>query len=62
MEFHYPRVESSEVNSHGLFNLGMLYWKGTAIMQDKERGLELIKKSAELDYLHAQKWIEQNKK
>lgn len=62
MDFHYPRVEGSEINPHGLFNLGMLYWKGTAIMQDKEKGFALIKKSADLNYKHAQKWIEQNNK
>lgn len=61
VEFHYPRIEEDEPNPHGLFNLGVLYWNGKIIMQDKKKGFALIKKSAELKYKHAQKWLEQNK-
>ena len=61
VEFHYPRVEGVEPNPHGLFNLGILYWNGTTIMQDKEKGIELIRQSAELKYKHAEKWLKRNK-
>ncbi len=57
IEFHYPRAEH---NPHGLFSLGVLYWDGTTIIQDKEKGLALIKRAAEMKYKHARKWLEQN--
>lgn len=59
VEFHY-RAEDSDNNSHSLFSLGLLYWNGTKIMQDRDKGLELIRKSAELNYKHAQAWLKNN--
>lgn len=56
-EFYYSRGENIEVNPHKLFNLGVLYWEGKIIIQDKEKGFALIKKSAELKYKHAQIWL-----
>lgn len=60
VDYHSPRTENAEVNPHGLFDLGILYWDGKIVMQNQDKGLELIKKAAELDYKHAQKWIERN--
>lgn len=60
IDYHSPRAECAEVNPHGLFDLGILYWEGKFVMQNQDKGLELIKKAAELNYKHAQKWIERN--
>lgn len=60
VDYHSPRTENAEVNPHGLFDLGILYWDGKIVMQNQDKGLELIKKAAELDYKHTQKWIERN--
>lgn len=60
IDYHSPRTENVEVNPHGLFDLGILYWEGKIVMQNQDKGLELIKKAAELNYKHAQKWIERN--
>lgn len=60
VDYHSPRTENAEVNPYGLFDLGILYWDGKIVMQNQDKGLELIKKAAELHYKHAQKWIERN--
>ena len=60
IDYHSPRAENSKVNPHGLFDLGILYWEGKIIMPNQDKGLELIRKAAELNYKHAQKWIERN--
>lgn len=60
VDYHSPKTENLEVNPHGLFDLGILYWEGKAIIQNKDKGLELIKKAAALNYKHAQKWLQQN--
>jgi hypothetical protein len=60
VEFHYPRVEEEQPNPHGLFNLGIMYWTGGTLLQDKGKGIELIRQSANLKFKHAQKWLEQN--
>ena len=62
IEYHSPRVENTEINTHGLFDLGILYWEGKTIMQNPNKGLELIKKAADLNNKHAQKWLERNMK
>ena len=60
VDFHFSRAEGSEANPHGLYDLGILYWEGRTILQNKDKGLKLIKKAAELNYKHAQKWLERN--
>lgn len=60
IDYHSPKTENTEVNPHGLFDLGILYWEGKIVMPNQDKGLELIKKAAELNYKHAQKWIERN--
>lgn len=60
MNFHFPRTENSEANPHGLYDLGILYWEGKIIMKNKDKGLELIKEAANLNYKHAIKWLERN--
>ena len=62
IEYHSPRVENTEINTHGLFDLGILYWEGKTIMKNPNKGLELIKKAADLNNKHAQKWLERNMK
>ena len=62
IEYHSPRVENTEINTHGLFDLGILYWEGKTIMQNPNKGLELIKKAADLNNKHAQKCLERNMK
>ena len=60
IDYYSPRTECAEVNPHGLFDLGILYWEGKIVMQNQDKGLELIRKAADLNYKHAQKWIERN--
>lgn len=60
IDYYSPKVENTAVDPHGLFDLGILYWEGKAIMQNKDKGLELIKKAADLNSKHAQKWLERN--
>lgn len=60
VDYHSPRIKNAIVNPHGLFDLGILYWEGKIIMQDQDKGLELIKQAADLNYKHARKWIERN--
>jgi len=60
VRFHYPRAEIEPLNAHALFNLGVLYWNGTIILQDKARGIELIKQAASMKYKHAGKWLNTN--
>ena len=60
IDYYSPKVENTAVDPHGLFDLGILYWEGKAIMQNKDKGLELIRKAADLNSKHAQKWLERN--
>jgi TPR repeat protein len=47
-------------NAHQLYTLGQMYYSGTGIIQDKEKGIELIKKSAQMNYKHGINWIKKN--
>ncbi|NDV97045.1 hypothetical protein D0T84_19350 [Dysgonomonas sp. 521] len=60
VEFHYPKAEAESINAHALYNLGIMYWDGKIILQDKSKGLEYIKQAASLKYKHAEKWLNIN--
>jgi hypothetical protein len=47
-------------NPHLMFYLGKVYYEGLLVMQNKEKGIELIKTSAEMGYKHAKNWIKKN--
>ena len=44
-------------NAEDLFHLGMEYYKGKMIEQDKTKGYMLIKKAAEIGYYYASEWL-----
>jgi hypothetical protein len=43
-----------------IYNLGIIYCEGRGVIKDLEKGLELIKKSAEMGYKHGKNWINKN--
>jgi TPR repeat protein len=51
VEFHYPRAESGAAD--GEFALGRMYFEGTVVLQDRERGLSLIRSAAAKGDKHA---------
>jgi hypothetical protein len=55
VEFHYPRAEAGD--AHGLYDLGCMYYEGQYVLQDRERGLELIASAAQRGYPHAVKFL-----
>ncbi len=54
-EFHYPRAEAGD--PHGEYDLGRMYYDGQWVLQDKDRGLDLIKTAAAKGYRHAQRFL-----
>jgi TPR repeat protein len=54
--FHYPRAESGD--AHGEFDLGLMYFEGRQVLQDRERGLNLIESAASKGYKHAVRFLE----
>lgn len=55
VEFINPKINDD--NPHAMYNLGLKFWDGKQIMPDKEKGILLITKSAELGFKHAQNWL-----
>lgn len=51
LEFHYPRAEGGDAS--GEFDLGKMYYEGTYVQPDQERGLALIRNAAAKGYKHA---------
>ncbi len=49
-----------EQNSHLLFELGKRIYEGKLVLENKEKGLSLIRQSANLNYKHAQNWLKRN--
>lgn len=49
--FHFPRAEKGD--PHGVFELGRMYFEGRVVLEDRERGLELIRRAAESGQKHA---------
>lgn len=59
-QYYYSSALVENPTSHSLFSLGILYWEGKIIMQDKNKGLALIEESSRMGYKHAQKWLKLN--
>ena len=47
-------------DSQELYNLGLIYYEGKVIIENSNKGIELIKKSSEMGYNHAKNWIVKN--
>jgi hypothetical protein len=43
-----------------LYNLGKLYYEGWGVTKNLKKGIELIKRSAEMGYKHGKNWINKN--
>jgi TPR repeat protein len=56
VSFHYPRAEDGD--AHGEFDLGIMYYEGRKVLQDRERGLKLIESAASKGYKHAVRFLE----
>ena len=49
---------SADLNDpQALHQLGIYYYEGKQILKDEKKGIELIKRSADLNYKHAIKWL-----
>lgn len=55
VSFHYPRAEAND--PHGLYDLGKMYVEGQWVLQDRNRGIELIRASAALGFNHAIRFL-----
>lgn len=55
VEFIFDRSNSG--NPHHLFMLGKMYFSGELVLEDKRKGIELIKKAANQGYKHALNWL-----
>lgn len=53
--FIKPQADDSDPQA--MFALGTMLYEGRVVLMDKEKGLLLIQKSADLGYRHAQNWI-----
>ncbi len=47
-------------NPHLIFQLGKKLYEGKVVLEDKEKGLSLIKQSADMNYKHAINWLKRN--
>lgn len=54
-EFHYPRAERGD--PAGEFALGRMYYEGTLVLQDRERGLGLVRSAAAKGDKHARAFL-----
>ena len=50
----YCRLEAEQDNATALFNLGEIYWWGSAGERDAEQAMELLRRAAEQGYIPAQ--------
>lgn len=57
LEFCYPRADSGD--PHGQYELGRMYYVGQWVLPDRERGLKLIRASADQGFKHAINFIGQ---
>jgi TPR repeat protein len=56
VEFHYPRAQTGD--PHGEYDLGRMYYDGTGVLRDQERGLALIRSAAAKGHRHAVRFLE----
>jgi hypothetical protein len=56
-EVDFCDAKAEQRDSHALYQLGCAYYEGEIVLEDRVKGLALIKQSAELKYKHAQKWL-----
>jgi hypothetical protein len=56
VEYNCARAD----NPHLLFELGKKFCEGKMILENKEKGLSLIRQSAKLNYKHAENWLKRN--
>ena len=59
-EVEYHCTEAEGQNPHLLFELGKRMYEGKMVFENKEKGLSLIRQSADLHYKHAQNWLKRN--
>lgn len=57
LDFHYPRADDGD--PHGEYDLGRLYYDGELVLQDRERGLKLIRAAASKGFKHAIRFLAQ---
>ena len=58
IKFVFPPVESGKPQA--LYQLGILYWEGRYVSQDREQAMQLMRRAAALGDKHAQRFIERS--
>ena len=59
-QVEYNCTKADEQDPHLLFEFGKRIYSGREVLENKEKGLSLIRQSANLNYKHAQNWLKRN--
>ena len=59
-DISFNDIRANESNPQALYSMGLNYYEGKIIIQDTEKGINLIKQAAEAGYKHAVNWLAKN--